>query len=124
MGLAEQIIEDMRVISGDTSGFGVSITLISPEDETITTTGFSTKHHLAVDEFGQEVNTKKASVAISEGNLTGYPLRNANSEVDLKGHRVNVTDSTGIEKNYTARSWFPDEKLGLIVIILTDYESD
>lgn len=124
MGLADQIIEDMRFFSGNSEDFGVEITLISPDAETTTVNGFSTKHHLGLDDNGQAINSKKASVAFSEGNLADYSIRNSAQEIDLKDYRINVKDSTGIEKNYISREWFPDEKLGLIVVILTDYGSD
>lgn len=123
MGLAEQAILDMQAITaGD---WGVSISLIAPNGQTATVRGIHTKHFLGVDAEGKEVSDKKASVAFSELNLTAanasYPLR-INNEVSITGHRVNVADSTGNVKNYIVRTCLPDEAVGLIVIILNDYE--
>ena len=122
MGLAEQAIQDMADITSNSDDFGVSITLTSPSSQVATLFGYSTKHHLGLDAEGQVVRTKTASVAIAEGNVP-FSIRNVNDEVDLNGYLVDVLDSTGIVKNYKASNWFPDEKLGLIVIILQDYDN-
>ncbi len=122
MGIAAQAILDMQQISGDSNGFGVPITITSPASQTASFNGFSTKHHLALNEMGQAVSAKTASVFFSEGNLpTGYSIRNTDQEIDLKNYLVDVADSTGIIKHYKASSWFPEEKLGGVVIILEDY---
>lgn len=123
MGLVEQSILDIQAITaGD---FGVPITLIAPNGQQAVLRGIHTKHFLGIDAEGKEVSDKKASVAISERNITtanaNYPVRN-NGEVNLMGHLVSAPDSTGTVKNYIVRTWLPDEFLGLIVIILTDYE--
>lgn len=123
---------DNAQITGDSaSGFGVSIQLVAPTGETAILNGYSTKHYLGLDGEGNPVSAKKASVAFNELNLytanIAYPLRIADPsdphyrDIRLTDHLVNVVDSTGIIKNYIARQWFPDEKLGIIVIILEDY---
>lgn len=134
MGLSEQAILDNAQFSGDaSSGFGIAIYMQAPTGETATFNGFSTKHYLSIDGEGNPVSSKKASVAFNELNLISanalYPIRISDpadphyQAVKLKDHLVNVMDSTGVIKNYISRQWFPDEKLGMIVIILEDYRS-
>lgn len=120
MSLLEQIRADIKDIISNEDEFGVSITLVS-STVTKTVVGLHTKHHLGIDTDGNMVNTKNAHIAISESNLTGYPVRNAKGEVSMRGHLVLCKDSTGVEKTYKIEQTFPDETVGLIVIILGDY---
>lgn len=88
--------------------------------------GLHTKHLMEVKMDTQErVNTKKSSVTVSEFafNAVGYPVRDANGEVNLLEHQVAVKDSTGVVCNYVVIQNYPDETLGLIVCILGDLSS-
>lgn len=126
MSLQDKARLDMQQITGNSNDFGEPITLTAPApgNETATVNGFNTKHHMSFDVDGVQVNTKQASVAIAEQFLidVGYPVRNGANEVDLNGHLCDVKDSTGVLKNYVIRQNFPDENLGLIVLILGDFE--
>lgn len=125
MGLAEQAILDAKAITSDAiNGFGISILFMAPDSTTATINGLATKHHLGMDLDGNLVNSKKASIAVSESLLVdaGYPVRNAKGEVYLKGHKVKWTDSSNALCEYVIREWFPDEAIGLIVCILGDFE--
>jgi len=126
MGLIDQINTDIAKITSNPNEFGVSIEFISPASISATIIGIHTKHHLGIDSEGNVVNTKKASIAFSESVLVeanpDYIIRNTAGEIDLKDHRVNVKDSTGITKEYVVAKWFPDETIGLIVVILSAYE--
>lgn len=124
MGLLEQARLDMQQITGNSSEFGVSMTFTAPDSSTCTVVGFHTKHHMAYNDIGEQINHKKASVAISEIQFTenSYPCRNSDGEIYLENHLVSVVDSTGLSKNYVCEQWFPDEALGLLVIILGDYD--
>lgn len=87
-------------------------------------TGFVSKHWINYDTDGSAVNSKNAHICIDEDALIklNYPVRNQDDEVYLMNHRVKTTDSTGSLKSYLVKEWFPDESLGLIVCILSDYE--
>lgn len=125
MSLIDTINSDIAKMTSNNKEFGVSIELIAPTLETITINGIHTKQHLGIDTDGNMVNSKKASIAFSESLLIApYPVRNANKEVDLLNHLINVKDSTGIIKNYIVQQWFPDETIGLIVCILEDYDNN
>ena len=106
-------------------GFEENITLITPDGNTvIETTGFATKHWINFSTDGLDSDTKNAHICVSESELIdkNYPVRNANGEVFLRSHRVNVVDSSGIIKNYVINQWYPNETTGLIVCILGDFE--
>lgn len=126
MTILERAKADIERITGNQNEWGQPIVFIAPTGETVSVIGLVTKHHLGVDaELQKWVNTKNAHISVSEKYLTdlSYPLRNANGDVDLKDHKVQVSDSTGA--TYTSRidQWFPDETIGLITCILGDWSS-
>lgn len=126
MGILDFAKEDMQAITSDKNGFGVDITLISPSNISKSFVGLSTSHHLKVDQMtGEVVSSRTASISFSEviATTAGYTVRDVTTgEVSLKNHRVETKDSTGIVKKYIIDKFFADEKLGLIVCILGDYE--
>lgn len=126
MGLLDQAREDWKAITSDTEGFGSSIKLIAPTGEIAEFTNLHFKINLGIDEIGLRVNAKKAHISFSESQVydsnPAYVLRNAQGEVNMAKHRVVVADSTGLDKNYVVSECFPDESLGVIVLILGDYE--
>lgn len=124
MGLIDRAKEDWQRFTTNTNEFGVVMTLEDLEFVQYAASGLFTKHHLGIDTEGNLVNTKNAHFSISEQVLTtlNYPVRNASGEVDLKGHKLFVKDSTGIVKSFIIREFFPDETIGLIVCILGTYE--
>lgn len=124
MGLIAQAKADIEAITSNLSHWAVSMTFTTTDNlSSITINGLHTKHHLGVTEEQRRVNTKNASVTISERFLTdaGYPVR-INGEVQMRDHKVLVKDSTGATCLYIIREWFPDETVGLIVFILGDAE--
>lgn len=122
MNIAARAIRDTKRFTGDANGFGLSIDLIAPTSETLTVIGYTTKHHLKYDaETGAQISSKVASVAISEGNLDGYPVRNTNNDVSMLDHKVTFTDSDENVNNFIVIDSYPDEKVGLIILILGDY---
>ncbi len=105
-------------------GFQETITMVTPSnDKTISLTGLATKHWINFDTDGMPVNSKNVHVCIDESKLIelSYPTRNAKGEIALLKHKVSFADSSGLIKNYIVRENFPDETLGLIVLILGDY---
>lgn len=127
MGLMEQTRIDAAAITANAaSGFGVELSFVAPNGQTATINGIHTKHHLGINTDGNMVNAKKAHICFSEDVLLfanpGYPVRNSKSEVMLVNHRISVTDSTRVVKEYVIREWYPDEAIGVITCILGDYE--
>lgn len=112
MALIDDIQNDAIRITSNLNEFGTSVNFKAPTSETITITAIWNKHHLGVDTDGNMVNSMKASVSFSESLMVGYPVRK-NGIVDLNNHIITVK---GIK--YKTRQWFPDETLGLIVVIL------
>lgn len=106
-------------------GFEETISLSNPDGSaSISLTGFATKHHINFDSDGLPINSKNAHVTIDENYLldNDYPVRNSKGEVSLMKHRISVPDSTGVVRNYVVKENFPDETLGLIVLILGDFK--
>lgn len=126
MGLTDKAIADVKRFTTDSNGWGVSALFTAPDNQTANINVHHVKHNLGVDTDGNMINSKKAHVSFSESALAdanpNYIIRDARKEVNMKGHRINVADSTGIVKNYIVKSTYPDEKIGLIVVILDDYE--
>lgn len=115
----------VKRIRTDPTGFTTSILFTSPTGTTATVLGMHAKVHMAASVIdGDFVNSKRAHISVSESSLTdlGYVTRNANNEIDLKDHRVAVTDSAGILCQYIIRECFPDERLGLLVLFLGDFQ--
>jgi hypothetical protein len=122
MSLVALAKADIQRITSNQNGWGVSLAFTAPSGETATITGTHSKHHLGTDTDGNRVNVKNASAAFSEQLLNdlAYPVRNSDGEVYLPGHKLYVKDSTGFEKSYVIREWYPDETVGFIVVILGD----
>lgn len=116
MGLFDQIIDDLaEITSGDAS---IDIQALTADGITFTIPGFHAKHHLGINpDTGLPINSKKVCIAFSEKNCTKSIRKDG--EVHLKGWRFRCKDSTGVIKLYKADQWFPDETVGLIVVILT-----
>lgn len=120
MDLLSQARQDTQTI---TQGeFSTDITLDDGAGNLTTVKGLATKHHLGVDpDTGAAINAKNTHISISEQVLidAGYPVR-INDEVAMKGRKVNYTDSAGVDALYRINEVWPDETLGLIVMILGD----
>ena len=125
MSLTEKAIADAQQITSNGNDFGVSCVFVSPLNVTATVNVLHTKHNTGYDsETGERIQSKIASIAVSEPllNSVGYVTRDNAGECTLKNHRVSITDSTGIVKEYKVSENYPDEKIGLIVLILVDFE--
>ena len=120
----DQIKADVLNITTNSSEFVSSVLFTAPTGETATIICRTNKHHLSVDADGAPVNSRNASVSFSEFAFegTGYPIRGLSGRVNLDKHKVTWTDSTGQPSTYMIKEWFPDETLGLIVCILSDFK--
>lgn len=109
----------------NSGGYEVAIQVTTPDNSlTINITGWAVKHSGSFDSDGNQVNTKNVKATVDEAVLTanGITVRNFKNEVSLLNYKVNFADSSGLLKNYVVRENFPDENLGLIVLILGDYK--
>lgn len=126
MSLIAQAQADWQAFTSDSDEWGVQIAFSTPTgSQTATITGLHTKHHMGFDPVsGKSINTKNAHISFSEALLTavGYPVRNAQGELNMLKHIVTVADSTGTEKKYVIRENYPDETVGVVVCILNDYK--
>lgn len=124
MSLIDAAIRDAKNITGNLSGFGVTVTFTSPDGSTTATiAGLHTLHHLGLDLENRPVNSKTVWLTISESALVaaGYNVRE-NGEVKMAKHRCSVKDNSGITKNYIVRQYLPDQTLGMITLQLDDFK--
>ena len=122
--LQASISDAKRIITK--GGFEETITISTPSgDLSLEITGLASKHHLSFNTDGSPVSSKNAHACVSETELTalGYPVRNPNGEIDFRQHKISFIDSSGVKKHYAVRETFPDETLGLITLILGDWQS-
>ena len=125
MNLIEQARLDVLLITTNGDEFGQPVLFIPPVGDPVTVIARANKHHMGVDpQTGMTMNSKTPSVSVSEYALTlaGINCRNGAGQVDLKKYKVRWTDSSGIAATYIIDQQFPDETLGLIVLLLTDYK--
>jgi len=125
MSLYDRAKSDWQNITTNTNGWGAAITMVAPDESVANVVGLRSKHHIGIDpETGNWINTKNAHVSVSEKQLTdqSYPVRDASGEVNLDNHRVTVKDSTGADKEFVIREFFPNETIGVIVCILGEFE--
>jgi len=126
MSLIAQAKADWQEFTSDADAWGVLIAFKHPTTtQTATINGLHTKHHMGFDPMtGKQINSKNAHISVSEALLVaaGYPVRNANGELNLLKHIVTVKDSTGTDKKYVVRENYPDETVGMVVCILNDYK--
>lgn len=115
MSLHERAKQDIQTITSNSLEFGVPVLFVSPLSESITVNCLPSNHHTGFDSDGTRVNSKMASIAVSEQLLIdeGYTYRNAKNEITFKDHIITLE---GVK--FVAREWFPDETVGLIILIL------
>ena len=120
MSLIERAKKDLAAISTNaSSGFAVPITLIAPTDETITFNGLYTEHNMGIDTDGNLMNTLNSHISFPRTvfNDSVYPYI-IDGVLQLKNHKVKVTDGTGTEQTYLINEVYPDNTLNFIVCIL------
>jgi hypothetical protein len=122
MGVLELMKRDANKITTDLAGFSQPVTFRAPTGEIATVNALHTKHYLGYDiDTAQEINTLKAHICVSEQELCAlsYPVRNeVTNQVALKDHIVIATDANGTEWVYIVREIFPNEKIGVIALVL------
>lgn len=128
MGLIERAIADARKYTTTASDWGNPVTFEAPGGIEVVIMVRTNKIRISIDGEGRPYNSKNASITFSESALidAGYvSIRDAIShEVKMRDHKVSWADSTGSTFKYRISETYPDETLGLIVAILTDYSID
>lgn len=126
MNILELARRDYKnIITNKTSGFAVDILFIPPAGSSVTVQGLHSRHNLAIDLDGKPANSRQMHISVAESSLTdaGYTVRDANNEVQLRGHKVQVADASGEDITYKVRSVMPDDTIGNLLIILDDYKA-
>lgn len=125
MSLIAQIKADVAQITSNGNEFGVPLTFTPPLGSPVTVNGLATKHHLEVNREGVAFNGMNGHCSAAESVLTaaGYTVRNGNNKVSMVGHLVAWTDASGELTTYKIAEVYPDETLGLLVFILSNYSA-
>ncbi len=122
MSLLQQARADAAAFVSDTDGFGITATLTTPDNATsLAVTGLGTGTWMVFENIRQNkpVNSRSNSFDIPEAQLiaAGYPYKNA-GVVDLRDHKVIVTDDGGLQGIFTISEDHYNATFGLIVVIL------
>ena len=127
MSLQERAKNDLnRFTSNDEKFFSVNCVIKTPDGQSmIDVKGLHTRHWMAFDPEGVAIHTAIASLGVSEKQFidAGFTVRDANDEINLKGYLIDAPDSRGILINYVLREVFPDENIGFLVLILSEYKN-
>jgi hypothetical protein len=104
-------------------GFTVTATLSTPDNATtLAITGLGTGTWMVFEDQRQNkpVNSRSNSFDIPEAQLiaAAYPYKNANGKIDLRKHKVIVTDNNGLQGTFTITEDHYNATLGLVVVIL------
>lgn len=124
MSLTQRAQTDMQTITSNSNDWAVSATLTDLTGQTATVNVLHTRHNTAYDPEGVTVNVPTASIAVSEAkvleNNENYSFKNSSGEITYLNHSVDIADASGVVKNYMVSENYPDEKLGMTILILQD----
>lgn len=104
-------------------GFQVDIEIYTPDKMfNAFVKGWGVKHSLSFDTDGNQTNSKTARVTVYEKDLNeaGLNVRNLKGDVTMDKYKVVFKDSSDEAKKYSVRETFPNENLGVIVLMLQD----
>lgn len=123
MNLYERIKRDIHKITTDQNGAGQTMKIITPLLVEHDIVGIWSKHHLAIDTDGNQVNSQNAHVSFTETSLieVGLDVRSS-KDITLTGYMVKCVDLSGLEFSYRISSFFPSDTHGLICCILKKIE--
>jgi hypothetical protein len=107
-----------------TGGFEIDINLMPKgQNNEYSIKGLFSKHHVSLNSEGLQVNGENIRITIIEADLValGYPYRNNLDKVSMFNHFATFTDSSGLLKTYKIKEVYPDETVGVITCILSNY---
>jgi len=127
MSIIDEARKDAKRIISSNSDFSELVTFTSTNGETVTVNCRTTKHHLDIDAEGKAARSRTVTATASEEDIaetnSSYPVRNASDEIQMANHEATVTDHRGVSDNFRVTESYPDEYLGLIVLILARAET-
>ena len=124
MNLIDRARIDTQTITSNPGEFATPVIFTSLTDVTVTVNCIVTTHHTGLDEFGNRINSKMASLSVAESKLIeqNYPVRDSKNYVSLMNHKVVIIDSNNVSKKYIIREYFPDETFGVITCVLGEFK--
>lgn len=124
--LLEQAKALSRSVLNDTSGFGVPVTVTSPDGISAVVHGLSTDIGLSIDpDTGLTVSGRKASVSVSIEDLTdaGLEVPEAVPDESEKPWLVRIANAQGSQLMKVVDT-VPDLTLGVVILHLGKYRTD
>lgn len=124
MGLMEQAAALIKQVTSDTNGFASPVVFTTTNGQTVTSktcNAVVTIHGLHIDDRGMVVVAPTSRVMVSELALitVGFPTRDSNSKLALKGVTLTITDAmTGIQATYIVRENIGNNMTGLTTLTL------
>lgn len=122
MSLTERSKKDMQSITSKSTDFAVEATFTDLAGAVAVVNVLHTKHNTAYDPEGVTTNVRIASIAVSDSKVkeanAAYSYLNASNNVTYLNHTVVVADAGGFDRTYIVNENYPDETLGLTVLIL------
>lgn len=120
------LLQHARGLAGiitTSGGFTVTATLSTPDNaSTLQVTGLGTGTWMVFEDQRQNkpVNSRSNSFDIPEAQLiaANYPYKNGVGKVDLRKHKVIVTDDKGMQGTFTITEDHYNATLGLVIVIL------
>lgn len=126
MGLSEVAAADLRaILEDDVGGFGVAITVTSPDGVSAVINGFTTRITEEIDpETGIAVTGTKAHALLHVDSLAaaGLGVPKGVADGSIKPWRIAFADATGATRVYKVQASMPDDKFGLVRCILEAYK--
>jgi hypothetical protein len=92
-------------------------------DVAVTVPAMGVRHHMKMADSGNITNSLVARITVHEDALlaAGYTVRNTKGEVALVNHKVTWTDNRNVTATYIVREQWPNDELGVILLILGTY---
>lgn len=123
MGIMEQAMKDIQMITSDLNDFAVEITISSNAGHTANISAIYSDHTTMYDENGLPINGKKTNVSFSELLLTAvnFPTRNQNGIIAMLGFKVTISYQDGRVRTYIVDDVRPDYSVNLITLLLSEW---
>lgn len=118
-------IEDAGDIISDDDGFSTPLSFTPIEGDPFVLNGLATVHSQGFDSNGIPIIANNSHILFSEKavNALGYTTRNSNGNVNVRNWKVEFDHAVGSVKAILSKTE-PDSTLGLIRVMITNYEQD
>lgn len=115
---------DAQFINTRSEDFAIDATITAKDGTVFTGKLIKNNHTTSYNEIGQKVNVRTTNVCVGCAALIeeNFPFKNSGGEVAMIGYVIEFIDAFGTSKKHMVAEQYPDDDLGIIVLILADYE--